>query len=61
MTVATRLHIEFPAMHWQRLEIVRFTNPASPFYGVLVMLGRRDRILEGLRARGYAVRDDRGA
>jgi hypothetical protein len=38
---------------------VRFEDPDSPFFGVALMLPRRQQIIEDLRARGYAVTDRR--
>jgi hypothetical protein len=61
ITVVEQVRIGLPALRWRRLEIVRFTDPASPFYGVSVMLSRGDQIFEELRARGYAIRDTGGA
>jgi hypothetical protein len=60
IVVDRRLRISLPIVHWGRREIVTFTDPASPLFGVAVTLPRRQAIVAELRARGYAVTDLRG-
>jgi hypothetical protein len=54
-----RVEIYLPILHWHRLDNLRFEDPDSPFFGVSLMLPRRTRIIEELRARGYSVIDRR--
>jgi hypothetical protein len=54
-----RVEIYLPILHWRRLDNLRFEDPDSPFFGVSLMLPRRTRIIEELRARGYSVIDRR--
>jgi len=46
-------------LRWQRLDILNFEDPGSPFAGLTLTLARRKRIVEELRARGYSVTDRR--
>jgi hypothetical protein len=53
------LHVYLPIIRWRRRETVRFENPGCPLSGVMIELRRRARIVDELRAQGYAVMDKR--
>jgi hypothetical protein len=59
ISVYERTEIRFPILRGRRRDDVRFEDPDSPFFGVALMLPRRQQIIEDLRARGYAVTDRR--
>jgi hypothetical protein len=57
--VDRRIKVTLPVLRWQRLDILNFEDPGSPFAGLTLTLARRKRIVEELRARGYSVTDRR--
>lgn len=57
--VDARLKITLPVLHWQRLDILRFEDPAAAFSGITLTLPARKQIVEELRDRGYSVTDQR--
>jgi hypothetical protein len=59
ISVYERVDIQLPILYWRRLDNLRFEDPDSPFFGVSLMLPRRTRIIEELRARGDTVTDRR--
>jgi hypothetical protein len=59
ISVYERVEIRFPVLRGRRRDDLRFEDPGSPFFGVALMLPRRIRIIEDLRARGYSVTDRR--
>lgn len=59
VTVDKRVEVLLSVLHWRRHVTVRFTDTASPLYGVKLRLSRRTTAVDELRARGYAVTDRR--
>jgi hypothetical protein len=55
ITVREILHVELPILHWRRRDVVRFGECTSELAAVSVTLSRRRKIVDQLRARGYAV------
>jgi len=58
ISVARRIEITLPVLSWHRMDVVRF-DAAGPFADVQLRLPSRRQITDELRARGYAVADNR--
>ena len=57
IAVDHHVRVFLPMLHWHRWIQVTFEQAATNFAGVKVMLPRRTKAIDELRARGYSVTD----